>query len=51
MSWRWWEQEGIDIEGTKERSAAELDGVEENCREEVSQEETLKLRSRQGILR
>ena len=31
MSGRWWGQEGIDIEGAKERTAAELDGEEEKC--------------------
>ena len=28
---RWWEQEGLDLEGEKERAAAESDGEEAQC--------------------
>ena len=41
VSWRWWEQEGLDLEGTKEIAAAESDGEEAQCKEEgMAQEET-----------
>ena len=26
VSWRWWEQEGIDVEGVREIATAALDG-------------------------
>ena len=28
MSWRWWDQDGLDLEGAKSRAAVELDGEE-----------------------
>ena len=34
MSRRWWEQDGLDLEGTKKRVAAESDGEEEISEEE-----------------
>ena len=40
MSWRWWEQEGLDLEGVKERAAAESGGEEERCVEGAELEET-----------
>ena len=41
VSWRWWEQEGLDLEGEKERAATESDGEEEQFKEEgMEQEET-----------
>ena len=29
VSWRWWEQEVLDIDGAKEREVADSDGEEE----------------------
>ena len=29
VSWRWWDQEGIDLVGERERAAAESGGEEE----------------------
>ena len=40
VSWGWWDQEGLDLEGTKERAVKESDGEEEQCREGAAQEET-----------
>ena len=40
VSQRWWEQEGIDLEGAKERAVAESDGEEEKYGEGAAQEET-----------
>ena len=40
MSWWWWEQEGLDLDGTKERAAADSDGEEVQYREGAAQEET-----------
>ena len=40
MYWRWWEQEGLDLEGAKEREEAELDREEAQYKEGVEQEET-----------
>ena len=37
---QWWDQEGLDLEGVKERVMAESDGEEEKCGEEAVQEET-----------
>ena len=31
--WRWWEQEGIELEGAMERATAVLDGEDQKCRE------------------
>ena len=36
----WWEQEGIGLEGVRERAVAASDGEEENCGEGAAQEET-----------
>ena len=33
LSWRWWEQEGLDLEGGKERASAELEGEEAQSEE------------------
>ena len=40
VSWRWWEQEGIDLERAREKAAAALDGGEEKCGEGAAQKET-----------
>ena len=40
VSMRWWDQEGLDLAGAKERAVAELDGDEAQCEEGTSQEET-----------
>ena len=40
VSQRWWEQEGIDLEGEKERAVVESDGEEEKYGEGAAQEET-----------
>ena len=47
----WWWQEGIDIEGAKERSAAESGGEKYKCGEVAAQEETRGWNLRQGKLR
>ena len=39
MYWRWWYQEGIGIEGLKDRAAAESDREEDKCGEVAAQEE------------
>ena len=40
MSWRWWEQELLDLEGAKDIALAELEGEEAQSEDEVmSQEE------------
>ena len=28
MYWRWWDQEGLDMEGAKDKAVMELDGEE-----------------------
>ena len=38
--WRWWEQEGLDLEGAKEKAAAESDGEGDKYRAGAAQEET-----------
>ena len=38
VSRRWWEQEGLELEGVKERSAVESDVEEAQCKEGTSQE-------------
>ena len=40
LSWRWWEQEGTDLEGTKKILEAESDREEERCGEGEAQEDT-----------
>ena len=40
VSWRWWYQEGIDLEGGSDRAVAALDGQKDKCGEEASQEDT-----------
>ena len=40
VSLKWWEQDGIDLEGERERAAAASDGEEEKYGEEAVQEET-----------
>ena len=37
---RWWDQEGINLEGERERVEMTSDGKEKKCVEEVAQEET-----------
>ena len=40
VSWRWWEQELLDLEGAKDIALAELEGEEAQSEDEVmSQEE------------
>ena len=39
VSWRWWDHEGIYLEGTKEISATDLEGEEEKYGEGAAQEE------------
>ena len=36
----WWEKEGLDLYGVRERAEAALDREEENCGEGAAQEET-----------
>ena len=40
LSWWWWEQEGLDLEGAKERAAAKSDIEEAQYKEGAAQEET-----------
>ena len=49
VSWRWWEQEGLDLAGTREWVAAVEDGGEERGGEEADKEETMSRNGRQGI--
>ena len=35
VSWRWWEQDGLDMEGAKERAAAESDEEKGTSQEET----------------
>ena len=51
VSWRWWEHEGIDIEGDMDRAVADSDREEENFREGAAQEETTVRIWRQVVLR
>ena len=51
VSWKWWEQERIDIEGSKERAVAESDKEEDKCGEGATQEETTGQECRRDILR
>ena len=39
VSWRWWYQEGLDIEGTKEIAVSDSDGEEAQCKDRVAQED------------
>ena len=50
MSWRWWEQEGLDLEGGNDILAAESDGEEAQCGEGAVQEEMPVRERRQGVL-
>ena len=50
VSWRWWYQEIIDLDGTRERAAAELDGEDDKCGEGVMQEDTTSRRLKQVLL-
>ena len=51
MSPRWWEQKGLDLEGVKERAAAESEGEEAQYEEEeLAQEETTGQERGWGIL-
>ena len=51
MSRQWWEQDGLDLEGTKEISAAESDGEEAQSEEEgLSQGETTGWEGGRGVL-
>ena len=34
VSWQWWEQDGLYLEGAKQRTAAESDGEEDMSKEE-----------------
>ena len=40
VSRRWWEQDGINLIGARDREAAAADGEEERIREEAAREET-----------
>ena len=40
VSWRWWEQEVLCLEGSTDRLVKELDGEEDKCGEREAQEET-----------
>ena len=40
VSWRWWEQEGIDLAGVRERAAAAADREEYRGVVEVAREES-----------
>ena len=41
VSWQWWDQDGLDLEGEKERSVAESDREADQREEEgLVQEET-----------
>ena len=40
VSWWWWEKEGIDIKGEKERATLDSDGEDYKCGEGAAQEET-----------
>ena len=51
VSRRWWEQEGLDLEGAKERETEESDGEEEKCGEGSAQEETPGQYLSWGVLR
>ena len=41
VSRRWWEQDGLDLEGEKKRAEAESDGEEAICQEEGTLLETM----------
>ena len=42
VSWQWWDQDGLDLEGAKERAAAESDREEAQSEEEgLAQEEMM----------
>ena len=44
MSRQWWEQDGLDLEGANKRAAAESDGEEAICEEEVMPLEMMTVR-------
>ena len=46
---RWWEQEGIDLSGVRERAAAAADREAERIVEEAAQEETMVRSRRQRV--
>ena len=48
---RWWEQEGLDLEGLKERATAESDGEGAQFKEGVDQEETMGRDLRAGCIK
>ena len=51
VSRRWWEKEGLELEGTKEISAEELEGEEEKCKEDGMAQEKTKVPERgRGVL-
>ena len=39
VSWRWWEQEGIELEGSRERASVTSEWEEEKRGEKAVQEE------------
>ena len=39
--WRWWDQEGIDLEGERGRAAAASNRKEDKCGEEAEHGETM----------
>ena len=41
FSWRWWEQEGLDLSGEREQAVAEADGEDDGSVEEAVREETM----------
>ena len=41
VSWRWWDQEGLELEGERERVATALDGEEDNCVEGADHDEMI----------
>ena len=40
VSWQWWDQEGLVLEGVKERAVSDSDGEEAQYDEGTTQEET-----------
>ena len=50
MYWRWWEQEGLDLEGEKEIAEEESDREEAKYREGLDQEETPGQELRKDVL-
>ena len=40
ICWRWWDQDGLDLEGEKKRAAAASNREEDKCGKGAAQEET-----------